>query len=123
LLYHGNELPGGFLGVDMFFVLSGFLITSLLLVEASRTGWIRLGAVWLRRAGRLLPAVFCMLLGIALYAWLLASSTDLTRIRGDALATLFYFANWHSIAANHGYWTLFQSPSPLDHTWSLAIEE
>ena len=123
LLYHGNDLPGGFLGVDMFFVLSGFLITSLLLVEAARTGWIRLGAFWLRRARRLLPALFLMLLGVCLYCWLLASSTDLSRIRGDALATLFYVANWHSIFANHGYFALFQSPSPLDHTWSLAIEE
>jgi peptidoglycan/LPS O-acetylase OafA/YrhL len=123
LLYHGDALPGGFLGVDAFFVLSGFLITSLLLAEAGASHRIRLREFWVRRARRLLPALFLMLLGITLYAPLLASPSDLHRIRGDAISTLLYFANWHSIAANHGYWSLFQSPSPLEHTWSLAIEE
>jgi peptidoglycan/LPS O-acetylase OafA/YrhL len=123
LLFHGGHLTGGFLGVDAFFVLSGFLITSLLLVESGATGRIALGAFWGRRARRLLPALALVLLAVALYAWLLARPDELATIRGDALATIGYFANWRAIASSRDYWALFRAPSPLDHTWSLAIEE
>jgi peptidoglycan/LPS O-acetylase OafA/YrhL len=123
LLFHGGHLSGGFLGVDAFFVLSGFLITSLLLVETGATGRIGLGAFWGRRARRLLPALALVLLAVALYAWLLARPDELATIRGDALATIGYFANWRAIASSRDYWALFRAPSPLDHTWSLAIEE
>jgi peptidoglycan/LPS O-acetylase OafA/YrhL len=123
LLFHGGHLRGGFLGVDAFFVLSGFLITSLLLVETGATGRIALGAFWGRRARRLLPALALVLLAVALYAWLLARPDELATIRGDALATVGYFANWRAIAFSRDYWALFRAPSPLDHTWSLAIEE
>jgi peptidoglycan/LPS O-acetylase OafA/YrhL len=123
LLFHGGHLSGGFLGVDAFFVLSGFLITSLLLVETGTNGRIALGAFWGRRARRLLPALALVLLAVALYAWLLARPDELAKIRGDALATIGYFANWRAIASSRDYWALFRAPSPLDHTWSLAIEE
>src|ERR1700686_3714230 len=123
LLFHGGHLSGGFLGVDAFFVLSGFLITSLLLAEARDRGGIALGAFWARRARRLLPALAGVLAGVALYAVLFAKPDELATIRGDALATIGYFANWRAIFNSRDYWTLFRSPSPLDHTWSLAIEE
>ena len=123
LFFHGGHLQGGFLGVDAFFVLSGFLITSLLLVEASERGRISLGAFWARRARRLLPALACVLGAVALYTWLLARPDELATIRGDAFATIGYFANWRAIFNSRDYWSLFRAPSPLDHTWSLAIEE
>jgi peptidoglycan/LPS O-acetylase OafA/YrhL len=122
---------GGFLGVDLFFVLSGFLITSLLLEEWVRTAAIRLGAFWARRARRLLPALFLVLIAIALFVALdgrfgppgATAQIDLPGLRGDALATLLYGANWHAIFAHQSYFAQFAAPSPLGHTWSLAIEE
>lgn len=123
LLFHGGHLTGGFLGVDAFFVLSGFLITSLLLTEARHRGRIALGAFWMRRARRLLPALVCVLAAVAVYARFLAKPDELATIRGDALATIGYFANWRAIFTSRDYWALFRSPSPLNHTWSLAIEE
>jgi peptidoglycan/LPS O-acetylase OafA/YrhL len=123
LLYHAGHLTGGYLGVDLFFVLSGYLITRLLLTEWAGTGGLRLRNFWARRARRLLPALFVMLLGVAAYAVFVASPSELGGIRADSLATLGYVANWHSILTGHSYWSLFSAPSPLDHTWSLAIEE
>jgi peptidoglycan/LPS O-acetylase OafA/YrhL len=115
---------GGFLGVDLFFVLSGFLITSLLIEERCFTDRIRLGAFWGRRARRLLPALFLVVLAIAVFVVImgrtsapsLGAAKSLSVLRGDALSTLFYFANWHTIFVS-------QLLSPLSHTWSLAIEE
>jgi len=125
LVYHaGFEWArGGFLGVDAFFVLSGFLITSLLLHEWRDTGGIGLIAFWARRARRLLPALFLMLVGVAAYAVFLAGRLELARIRGDALATIGYVANWRPIFAGQSYFDQFSLPSPLRHTWSLGIEE
>ncbi|HZM41853.1 MAG TPA: acyltransferase, partial [Acidimicrobiales bacterium] len=120
--FHLEHLKGGFLGVDLFFVLSGFLITSLLLVEFEGGQAVDLGRFWSRRARRLLPALF-LLLGVL--ALLMAGKMLGQRpgFRGDALATLGYAANWHAMARDIGYWDLFAQPSPLDHMWSLAIEE
>ena len=122
---------GGYLGVDLFFVLSGFLITSLLLEEWVATARIRLASFWARRARRLLPALFLVLVTIAVYVVLngrfgppgSAAQVDLSGLRGDDLATLFYVANWHAIFAHQSYFAQFSAPSPLEHTWSLAIEE
>jgi peptidoglycan/LPS O-acetylase OafA/YrhL len=123
LLFHGGHLEGGYLGVDLFFVLSGYLITSLLLAECRSTGRIGLGAFWARRARRLLPALALMLLGVAVYAATLAQPSELHQIRFDALATIAYVANWRFVFEHFSYWSLFTAPSPLAHTWSLAIEE
>ncbi len=123
LVFHAGHLTGGWLGVDLFFVLSGFLITSLLLSESVRRGTISLPSFWARRARRLLPALFLMLLGVGVYAAVWAAPRELDSIRTDALATLGYVANWQQIAHGQQYFDLFRSPSPLQHTWSLAIEE
>jgi peptidoglycan/LPS O-acetylase OafA/YrhL len=125
LAYHAG-LPwarGGFLGVDAFFVLSGYLITSLLLAEWRSRGTIDLPAFWARRARRLLPALFVMLLGVALYALFLAGPLELGNIRRDALTTIAYVANWCPVFAGQSYFDQFVTPSPLRHTWSLGIEE
>ncbi|HEY6317831.1 MAG TPA: acyltransferase family protein, partial [Acidimicrobiia bacterium] len=123
VLFHAGHLVGGWLGVDLFFVLSGFLITSLLLEERAARGEVRLGAFWARRARRLLPALLLMLLGVGVYALVFAAPSELSQVRADGLATLGYVANWHQIAHGTSYWDLFRAPSPLEHTWSLAIEE
>ncbi len=123
LLFHGGMLRGGFLGVDLFFVLSGFLITSLLMAEWNKTGRIDLLAFWRRRARRLLPALFALIAAIALMAVVLARPDELGSWRWDSLATILYSANWRQALANQDYWAQFATPSPLRHTWSLAIEE
>jgi len=123
LLFHGGLLTGGYLGVDLFFVLSGFLITSLLLVEIGDTGKVALGSFWARRARRLLPALLLVLVGVALYAVFIARPVDMEQIRTDGFGTLFYVANWHTIIRGSNYWDIALAPSPLQHTWSLAIEE
>jgi len=125
LAYHAG-LPwarGGFLGVDAFFVLSGYLITSLLLLEWRARGAIALSAFWARRARRLLPALFLMLIGVGVYAVAFADPLELAKIRGDALATIGYVANWRPVFVGQSYFDQFSVPSPLRHTWSLAIEE
>jgi peptidoglycan/LPS O-acetylase OafA/YrhL len=114
---------GGFLGVDAFFVLSGYLITSLLLVEWSSTGRIDLGAFWVRRARRLLPALLLVLAAVAVYAAVAVSPEELGKLRADGLATLFYGANWRLVFSGESYFDLFSNPSPFRHAWSLAIEE
>ncbi len=114
---------GGYLGVDLFFVLSGFLITSLLASEWASTKRIGLRSFWARRAKRLLPAVLVLLLVLTLYDWLGGPNISSDTFRPDAIATLFYYANWHLIFTHQSYFTQFLAPSPLKHTWSLAIEE
>jgi peptidoglycan/LPS O-acetylase OafA/YrhL len=116
-------MGGGLLGVDVFFVLSGFLITSLLCRELQRTGAVRLGRFWAQRARRLLPALIVLLLGVAAYAYAFRNSIDVGAVRGDALSTLLYVANWHFILSDQGYFVQAAAPSPLLHTWSLAVEE
>jgi peptidoglycan/LPS O-acetylase OafA/YrhL len=123
LLFHARHLTGGYLGVDLFFTLSGYLITTLLLTEIEQTGGVGLGGFWARRARRLLPALAGVLVGVALYCWHFGAPEQFTQIRGDAFATLGYVANWREVFAHHDYWALFRAPSPLNHTWSLAIEE
>jgi len=114
---------GGFLGVDTFFVLSGFLITSLLLNEYARDKAVSFTSFWARRARRLLPALFVVLIAVAAYAAFLADSSTLDDLRSDMFATLFYGANWRFISSGQSYFALFSEASPLRHAWSLAIEE
>jgi peptidoglycan/LPS O-acetylase OafA/YrhL len=116
-------LPGGFIGVDIFFVLSGYLITTLLLTEWHRHGRIRLGQFWLRRAKRLLPALLLLLAVVAGWVAVTALPFELALRRRDLFWTMFYGANWHFIATGQDYFAQFVSASPLRHTWSLAIEE
>jgi peptidoglycan/LPS O-acetylase OafA/YrhL len=125
VLFHSgiHLVRGGLLGVDIFFVLSGYLITGLLLDEWRRTRTLSLRGFWERRARRLLPALFAVLAVVTLVWQRAGSPDDVQTVRGDALATLLYVANWHSVLAAHGYFTLFAAPSPLLHTWSLAVEE
>ena len=127
---HLRVLAGGYLGVDLFFVLSGFLITSLLVEERIVTGGLSFAAFWARRARRLLPALFVVLAAVALFVAVTShfrlagfAVLNTSTLRGDSLATLLYVSNWHLIATNQGYFNHFGFPSPLEHTWSLAIEE
>ncbi len=113
---------GGFLGVDMFFVLSGFLITSLLRSEHTSNGAVSLRGFWSRRARRLLPALGFLCLGILAFGLVYSDHPSLSGLRGDMLSSLGYVANWHFIAQGGSYFGAF-APSPLQHLWSLAIEE
>jgi peptidoglycan/LPS O-acetylase OafA/YrhL len=121
--FGADGFQGGFLGVDTFFVLSGYLITSLLLAEWGRTRSLDFVAFWARRAKRLLPALFLMLIAVAIWANVEASPIRLDSIRADLIWTLFYGANWHFIHSGQSYFDLFSEASPLRHAWSLAIEE
>src|ERR1019366_7636080 len=125
MAYHGGIpwLPAGFLGVDAFFVLSGFLITSLLISEWQRRRTIRLGQFWARRARRLLPALLLLLVFVVLYAAFVVPAGTYPGLRLDALSTLFYVANWHFILIGSNYFNQTGLPSLLTHTWSLAVEE
>lgn len=115
-------ITGGFLGVDVFFVLSGYLITSILLREHQRQGAINYVAFWGRRARRLFPALSVMLLGVCIYA-VFSPALEQVTIRGQGIATLFYVNNWWIILSGQSYFDQFQAPSPLIHTWSLGVEE
>jgi peptidoglycan/LPS O-acetylase OafA/YrhL len=118
-----EAVPGGFYGVDSFFVLSGFLITSLLVREWSGSGTIRLRRFWAARARRLLPALFLLIAVIGIVLASVPTVLATPHIIGDALSTMFYVSNWYSIHGGVTYFSLSAQPSPLLHTWSLAIEE
>lgn len=124
VLYHGqvNAFSGGFLGVDVFFVLSGFLITSLLVHEHQISGRIDLGRFWMGRVRRLVPASL-LVVAVSLLVVAVFSSEDLRLLRGDALASVLQFNNWHQIFAERSYFETFGRPSLLQHYWSLAVEE
>ena len=124
IAYHVGWLRGGFLGVDIFFVLSGYLITTLLLREFDSKGRIALSNFWFRRARRLYPAVLLLVVACLLEAVRIQSeAATLAARRADILSTLFYYANWHFIATDQSYFAAFLGASPLRHMWSLAIEE
>ncbi|HLM18111.1 MAG TPA: acyltransferase family protein, partial [Acidimicrobiia bacterium] len=125
LFYHAGQswAVGGFLGVDTFFVLSGFLITTLLITEWTNRSTIDLLAFWVRRARRLLPALLLVMVGIVVYAAVFAAPGELQRTRADSFASLGYVANWRFIFSGQSYFDQFSQPSPLRHMWSLAIEE
>jgi peptidoglycan/LPS O-acetylase OafA/YrhL len=123
MVYHANStwLPGGFLGVEVFFVISGYLITLLLIGEHERNGGLSLKNFYLRRARRLLPALFTLLLGMTLYTTLFRRDA-LGTLRGDVAAALTYVTNWYQIWVGQGY-TASGDFAPLRHLWSLAVEE
>ncbi len=124
LLYHAelSWAGGGFLGVEVFFVLSGYLITSLLWRELRGTGGIELRRFYLRRARRLLPAVIGLLV-LVMTAFAIGWAGEIGRIRGDVPAALAYVTNWYQVATDQGYFSELSRPSPFRHLWSLAIEE
>src|SRR5260221_8534825 len=115
-------MPGGFLGVGGFFVISGYLIPSLLLREFRRGGHVRLGRFWLGRARRLLPGVG-ILIAVTMIAAAIVEPDRIAELRGDALASLAYVANWHFILGHQSYFAQFQRPSLFTHLWSLSVEE
>ncbi len=124
-LYHAEIglLAGGFIGVDVFFVISGYLITSLLLAEkAGGAGRINLLGFWARRARRLLPALFALIGGSLLYTVVFLPE-EVSALRGDALASLGYVTNWYLIFEEQSYFEALGRPSLLRHLWSLAVEE
>ena len=123
IVYHANKiwLPGGFLGVEVFFVISGYLITLLLLAESEKNGTVSLKDFWLRRARRLLPALWIVVLGVVVFAALFQREI-LGTLRGDVVAALFYGFNWFQVWVGTSYFTSFEFV-PLRHLWSLAVEE
>lgn len=123
IVYHANKswLGGGFLGVEVFFVISGYLITLLLIAEAQQSGRISLRDFWLRRARRLLPALWLMLLAVTVYCALFHRET-LGTLRGELVAAVLYGFNWFQIWVGTSYFTAFDFV-PLRHLWSLAVEE
>ena len=124
LLYHAEPswVPGGFLGVEVFFVISGYLITSLLLAGRRDSGTTNLRGFWARRARRLLPAVAAVIVGVLAYAVLFLPG-EVANLRADALAAAAYVSNWRLIIEDQSYFDTFGRPSLLQHLWSLAVEE
>ena len=125
LLFHGGFTwaRGGYLGVSTFFTLSGFLITNLLVREWDRSGTISLSQFWTRRFRRLLPAAVVAIGLVGIVWWFIGSPEQLQNLRADMLSALGYVANWRFLLAGRSYAQLFTAPSPLQHFWSLAIEE
>lgn len=121
LAYHGGVrwMPGGFLGVDVFLVLSGYLITALLVEEWRAAGAIRLGRFWGRRVRRLVPALAVVVAAVVAHA---AVTGAVAEVRGDAVATLGWVQNWYLAASDASYFAVFGDASPLRHAWSLALE-
>ncbi|GLQ89622.1 acyltransferase family protein [Dyella flagellata] len=124
MLFHADFrwARGGYLGVDLFFVISGFLITGLLAREVDATGRLDLGHFYWRRAKRLLPASWLMMAAIVVAAALIARDA-LPHLRGDSVASLLYITNWELLHANTSYFEAMGRPPLLQHLWSLAIEE
>jgi peptidoglycan/LPS O-acetylase OafA/YrhL len=123
--YHAGIgwLPGGFVGVDVFFVISGFLITGLLVGELTTTGRISIPGFYARRVRRLLPAIAVMMLVVGALAWLVLSPLRRQDTGGDVVAAGLFYANWHFAAQAVDYLASQQDPSPVLHMWSLSVEE
>lgn len=124
LLYHGRVGgSGGFIAISQFFTLSGFLVTSLLLRESAAPGGLDVRRFWSRRFRRLLPAALLTLAGAVVFGATIASETQTEGLRTGVPAAVAQVANWHFIASETSYAALFTAPSPIQHFWSLAIEE
>ncbi len=123
LLYHGevSGMPGGFLGVEMFFVLSGYLVTAILWGEWRHRGGIDLRRFWVGRVRRLLPAAV-VLIGVVAAALVIGWPEEAARTRGELVSSLGYVSNWYLVFTNQSYFAGFGRPSPVRHLWSLAVE-
>ncbi len=124
LAYHADIrwLPGGFLGVEVFFVISGYLITALLVEERARTGRIDLRGFWVRRARRLLPALWLLLVTVPIVAAVVARDA-FDSLRAEVLAAFGYVTNWYLVLSDTSYFAELGRPPLLRHLWSLAVEE
>lgn len=123
LLFHTGHLAGGFLGVDLFFALSGYLITGLLLREAQESGRVSLLAFWGKRIRRLLPALATMLTVVTVLVWAVAPPDLVRTTLGDAPWVQANLVNWHLLAESAGYWDRFGQARVFEHLWSIAVEE
>ena len=125
LLFHlGLDwIPGGFIGVDVFFVLSGYLISGLLISEANARGAVSLTRFYARRARRLLPAAWVVILFSVLVARVVSSPLEYENVRRHAQSAALYVANWDWVSVDRGYFATDTEPSPLIHFWTLAVEE
>jgi peptidoglycan/LPS O-acetylase OafA/YrhL len=125
LLYHADVswLPGGYVGVDVFFVISGFLITGLLLREVDATGRVSLARFYARRARRLLPAALVVLAAVVGLAWVVLSPVERAGVYEEVVAAALYVINWRQASEAVTYSELGAEASPLQHFWSLAVEE
>jgi peptidoglycan/LPS O-acetylase OafA/YrhL len=123
LLFHTGHLPGGFLAVDLFFALSGYLITDLLLREIATTGALSLVAFWGRRVRRLLPALSIMLAGVSLLVWAVGPPDLVRTTLADGPWVQANLVNWHLLAESAAYWDRFGSDRVFEHLWSVAVEE
>ncbi len=123
LLFHTGHLSGGFLGVDLFFALSGYLITDLLLREIEATGALSLGAFWGRRIRRLLPALVTMLASVTVLVWAVGPSDIVRTTLADGPWVQLNLVNWHLLAESASYWDRFGSDRVFEHLWSIAVEE
>jgi peptidoglycan/LPS O-acetylase OafA/YrhL len=114
--------PGGMLGVGVFFTLSGYLITDILLAQLNQRGRIKLGPFWLARARRLLPALFVMLAIVVAWVTVFGPAQP-DQFREGVISAIFYVNNWQQIFADVSYFARFEAEGPLDHLWSLSVEE
>jgi peptidoglycan/LPS O-acetylase OafA/YrhL len=125
LVYHlsPRALPSGYLGVDVFMVVSGFIVTGLLMRARERDGRVRVGAFWGRRFRRLVPAVMVLVVVVTVWVHVTGPSTLMPSVRSQGLAALFYVTNWRLIATGVTYGGAVGASSPFVHLWSLAVEE
>ena len=123
VLFHAKLSPGGFIGVDIFYVISGYLITGIIIKEIGNTGKFNYGAFYLRRAKRLLPASLSILALTAVFSWLVLPPTVRSDLGRDVLAASLYVSNYLFAFWQNDYQNLNATPSPVIHYWSLAVEE
>jgi peptidoglycan/LPS O-acetylase OafA/YrhL len=123
ILFHTGNLAGGFLGVDLFFALSGYLITGLLLREIDETGEVSLRSFWGRRTRRLMPALVLMLGSVTVLVWALAPADLVRSTLADGPWVQASLVNWHLLADSAGYWDRFGATRVFEHLWSIAVEE
>ncbi|MCT2583498.1 acyltransferase family protein [Actinophytocola gossypii] len=123
LVFHSGHLSGGFLGVDLFFALSGYLITDLLLREVHATGTVSLVAFWGRRVRRLLPALATVLAAVTVLVWAVGPPDLVRTTLSDGPWVQLNLVNWHLLAESASYWDSFGASRVFEHLWSVAVEE